>query len=218
MPTSAPPQQGDDDGGDSTGEPGPLTTGINPPDPDPDSTAGGEGTTTGDVDDSTSTGERGDESSSEGGETSSTTAGVGEPCEAETTCNGSSPQGGVSGDTSVPPLTLMGDEPMWLQVEVSENDSGVFATGMSATLTLTSETGNWDINAYLGAPGDTNGCGGMEQESETDGVDSVSFQWGESGTFANNVDDGTFIAVEIFPRDNLCTPDASWTLVVTGNG
>lgn len=218
-PTGAPPPPtGSND--ESTGDPEILTTGIDPP--DPDGSGGGDGTTTtgrGGEDDSTSTGDGGDESTTgetDDGTTTSATAG-GEPCEPDNTCNSSEVEGGVSGDTATPPLNVMGDRPTWLQVQVSENDSGVFATGMSATVTLTSVQGDWDLRAFLGAPGDTNGCGGEEQRSETTAVDSVGFDWGESGTFANNTDDGTFIAVEIFPKDDVCLPDGAWTLVVTGN-
>lgn len=48
-------------------------------------------------------------------------------------------------------------------------------------------------------------------------MDTVSYTWGESGTFANNNDDGTFVAVEIFPKEGLCAAGSSWTLTVTGN-
>lgn len=200
---------------------GPMTTGINPPDPDDDDGGDGSSTTGGQVDETT-TGDSVDTSSSDaesGAEETSATAGNGEtfPCDFPTTCNGAGTLGGVSGDTSAPPVTDTGSEPIWLQVQVSENDSGVFANSMEVSLQLVSDGADFDLRAYLGDVGDTNGCGGTEQRSETAGVDTVSFSWGESGTFANNGDDGTFIAVEIFPKEDVCTVGASWTLTVTGN-
>lgn len=202
---------------------GPMTTGINPPDPDDDDggEAGEGSTTTGGQVDETTTGDSAGSSSSdaESGaeETSATAGGETFPCDFPTTCNSAGTVGGVSGDTSAPPVTETGSEPIWLQVQVSENDSGVFANNMEVSLQLVSDGADFDIRAYLGDVGDTNGCGGAEQRSETAGVDTVSFTWGESGTFANNDDDGTFIAVEIFPKEDVCTVGASWTLTVTGN-
>ena len=193
---------------DSTGEGGPQTTGIDPPPGDDSTTGGGEGSSSGSLD--TTTGE------DPGGESSSSGGAV--VCDFATTCDGAETIGGVSGDTSTPPVTATGVEPTWAQVQVSENDSGVFAEGMSATISLESVGGDWDLKAYLGDPGDSSGCTGTQQVSQTAGVDSVRFEWGESGTFANNVEDGTFIAVEIFPKDDVCVPGSSWSLTVSGGG
>lgn len=192
-----------------------MTTGINPPDDD-----GGEGggTTTGKSwEETSSTTDPGGETSADesGGDESS--SGGSFPCDAPTTCNSSDTIGGVSGDTPSAPVTETGTEPIWVQVQISENDSGAFSNDMKVTVSLQSTGGDWDLRAYLGAPGDTNGCGGDEQRSETAGVDTVSYTWGESGTFANNNDDGTFVAVEIFPKEGLCAAGSSWTLTVTGN-
>ena len=159
----------------------------------------------------------GESSSDETGGDESTSGGETFPCEAPTTCTGSETLGGVSGDSATAPLTETGTEPVWLQVQVSENDSGIFANDLSVTLSLQSSGGDWDIKAFLGGPGDTNGCGGEEQRSETGGVDTVSYSWGESGTLANNVDDSTFVAVEIFPKEGVCAAGSSWTLTVAGN-
>ncbi len=208
------PASGDD--GDNTSD-GPLTTGINPP--DDTTTSAGHGTTGGDDDDDDGSTSSTQEESSEGGASSTTDTGAETfPCDAPTTCNSAAGLGGVAGDTTVPSLNEAGSEPVWLQVEVSENDSGVFAQAMSVTLELDSLGGDWDIRAYLGDPGDSNGCGGTEASSETTGADSVRFDWGESGTFANNVDDDAFVAVEIFPKAGECTVGSSWALTVTGNG
>lgn len=210
----------------STGDPGPLTTGIDPPDDDGGSDSQGEGSSsTGERDDETTTGEpegsssgdAGSDSDSDDSATSTTGNGNTFPCDFPTTCNGSDTLGGVAGDTATPPVTETGSEPIWLQVQVSENDSGVFANDMEVTIQLVSDGADFDLRAYLGGIGDTNGCGGNEQRSETSGVDTVSFTWGETGTFANNDDDGTFVAIEIFPKDDVCTVGASWALTVTGN-
>ncbi len=185
----------------------PMTTGIDPP---------GDDTTTGKMDDdssstsgfgSTSEVDTQDDESSSGGAVL---------CEFATTCANAEIIGGVSGDTTTPPVTASGSEPTWAQVQVSENDSGVFAVGMAVEVSLQSMGGDWDLKAYLGAPGGSSGCGGMEKVSVTAGVDSVQFTWGESGALANNTEDGTFVAVEIFPKDDVCLPGSSWSLTVTG--
>lgn len=210
--TTTPPPAADDDA-DSTTD-GPFTTGINPPD---HTTSTGEATTRGDdeSDGSTDSGGR-QESSGEDGSSSSGSNAETFPCDFPTTCNSAGTLGGVSGDTTVPSLTETGTEPIWLQIEVSENDSGIFGAAMSVTLDLDSMGGDWDIRAYLGDPGDANGCGGLEAESETTGADSVRFDWGE-GAVANNEDDDAIVAVEIFPKADECTVGSSWSLTVTGN-
>jgi hypothetical protein len=195
-----------------------MTTGINPPD-DTTTSAGNETTDDDDSDGSTGSTSGAPQESSEGDPSStSDTSAETFPCDAPTTCNGAATLGGVSGDTTVPSLNETGTEPVWLQVEVSENNSGVFGEAMSVTLELDSMGGDWDIHAYLGDPGDSNGCGGTEASSETTGADSIRFDWGEDGTLANNVDDDALVAVEIFPKADECTVGSSWTLTVTGNG
>lgn len=217
--TTAPPPSADDDS-DSTSD-GPLTTGINPP--DAATTGAGNASNDDDSDSdsdasSSSTSGEPEESSGADSSSSSDTSAETFPCEAPTTCNGADTLGGVSGDTTVPSLSETGTEPIWLQVEVSENDSGVFGSGMSVTLALDSTGGDWDIRAYLGDPGDANGCGGIEAASETTGADSIRFDWGEDGPLANNVDDDAIVAVEIFPKADECTVGSNWSLTVTGNG
>lgn len=211
QPTSSPPDM--TMGSDPTTAP--QTTGIDPSGDDGNTAGGEEGSTSTGMDaDGTSTGARG-ESSSEGGEESSS-GGSGSQCEPATTCAGADTIGGVAGDEPTPPVTDTGTEPVWLEIEISENDSGVFGNDMNVTVTLQSTGGDWDLRTYLGAPGGATGCGGEPQSSTTTGIDTVSYNWGEGGT-ANNSEDGTFLAVEIFPKDDLCVPGSSWSLVVTGD-
>lgn len=204
--------------GGTTDDSGPMTTGIDPPGDDDGHDEGDGSSSTGGSIDETTTGDPSTTDDSDPTQTSSTTS-VGEtyPCDAPTTCNGASSLGGVAGDSSSPPLVESGSEPIWLQVQVSENDSGVFSNDMEVRIELVSEGADFDLRAYLGGLQDTTGCGGTEQRSETTGVDTVSFTWGESGTFANNDDDGTFVAVEVFPKEGVCTDGASWLLTVTGD-
>lgn len=195
-----------------------MTTGINPPDPDDDDSSSSTGAP---IDETTTGGSESTSSDEEesGAEESSTTADPGDtfPCDFPTTCDGAGTLGGVAGDANTPPLTGSGSEPTWLQVQVSENDSGVFANDMEVTIELVSRGADFDLRAYRGNPGDTDGCAGAEQRSETAGTDTITFTWGESGTFANNSDDSTFVAVEIFPKEGVCMVGASWALTVTGD-
>lgn len=213
--TTMPPAAADDDV-DTTSD-GPVTTGINPPE---DTTGFSDATTRGEEDDgSTSSTSGGAQESSDGdSSTSSDTNAETFPCDAPTTCNSAGNLGGVSGDTPVPSLNETGTEPIWLQIEISENNSSPLGAEMSVTLDLTSVGGDWDMRAYLGDPGDANGCGGIEAASETTSADSIRFEWGEGGPLANNNDDDAFVAVEIFPKADECTVGSSWSLTVTGNG
>ncbi len=196
---------------------GPLTTGIDPPAPatDADEDTTSSSSSGGEVEDTT-TGTEPDASSS--GSADASTSSDAPSCELVNTCIGAEPIGGVAGDEPSAPLVEMGDEPIWLEVQVSENNNNVIGEELSVTLRLDSNAGDWDLNAYLGAAGGTTGCGGeLKSSVQSAGPDAVAFDWGE-GAFANNANDGAFIAVEVFQKDAACVPDAAWSLTVTGNG
>ncbi|MEM6290990.1 MAG: hypothetical protein AAGA54_06975 [Myxococcota bacterium] len=202
---------------DTTGPPdGALTTGIDPPTP---TSSNDEGTSSssdeGGAAEDTTTGPEPATESGDGSDAS--TSGGPASCEFVNTCIGADPIGGVAGDEPSEALVEMGDEPIWLEIQVSENNNNVIGEELSVTLRLDSNVGDWDLNAYRGAGGGTTGCGGeLKSSVQSAGPDAVAFNWGE-GTFANNTNDGAFIAIEVFQKDAACVPDASWTLTVTGN-
>lgn len=138
-------------------------------------------------------------------------------CDLAQICQNAELLGGLPGDESGPPLTATGTEPIWFEFQVSEQNSGIAGAPMNVTVRLDSVGGDFDLNAYLGMRGGTTGCSGLQQSStQSAGIDAVSFEWGETGPFANNEHDGAFIAVWIYPKSNTCMPGESWTLTVTG--
>ncbi len=184
------------------------TTTGQPPEPEPPTDEGD--TTAADEDDTTTTGEDASEGSSGGGSQGA--------CVATNTCPTASGLGGVSGDENSAGLDANGQLPTWVEFEVSEDDSSVFGSGMSFTVTLSSPPGaDFDLFVYRSAEGGSSGCGGqMQQSTNAGGFDSVSMSWGEGGV-ANNSDDGVWVAVEIRAKNDICAPPGEWTLVVSGN-
>ena len=206
-PTSAAPTTGTPEGtDDTTGEPILDSTGDD--DKDDDSTTSGAPPSTETNADSTGP----DEETS--GDASTGTVNT---CETDVVCGQATSLGGVSGDESSPPLSQVGEGPEWFSVEVSENNDGVVGESLSVTIRLDSTDGDFDLYAYLGAPGATSGCGGIEKSSiQAIGIDAVAFDWGE-GALGNNAEDDAFIAIEVVPKDDICVPGSSWTLTVTGD-
>jgi hypothetical protein len=198
-----------------------------------DGSTGAIDTSTTGIDD---TSEAGGSSDSDSGVTTTSTAGstddgsTGEPtdstgsggaaymCDNMTSCAAAMAIGGVSGDEPSAPLEEMGEEPTWLEFQVSEDNADVAGEKLSFTVTLTSPPGyDFDLYVFRGAEGAADGCGGTPaQSTNPSGVDSVSMQWGE-GTFANNSDDSAWVSVEIRAVSQMCEPGAHWTLTVQGD-
>lgn len=155
---------------------------------------------------------------SSGGDDESSSGDPPEPtCDLMQQCQGAQSIGGLPGDESGAPITETGTAPIWLEVQVSEQSSSIDGDPMELTIRLDSVGGDFDLDAYLGPTAGLTGCGGTLQSStQSGGPDAVSFEWGETGTFANNADDGAFVAIWIYPKNNVCTPGASWTLTATG--
>jgi hypothetical protein len=160
-----------------------------------------------------STGEPLDGSGSDSGDD-----GMASMCENDLTCASAEPIGGVAGDESTPQIVVSGDTPTWVAFQVSENNADVSGEKLSFTVTLQSPVGaDFDLYVHRGAEGGASGCGGtMMQSINAAGSDSVSMEWGE-GTFANNGDDGVWVAAEIRAKNGTCAPPAEWTLTVAGD-
>jgi hypothetical protein len=161
----------------------------------------------------------GDGSTTAGAESSSGSSGGGEPeCPQLATCPTATVIGEVSGDTGSPLLSREGTEPSWVTFQVTEDNDGVTGEAVSFTATLTSPPGyDFDLFVSRGPLGGATGCGGTMQMSTSAGPeDVVHMSWGE-GALANGADDRAWVAAEIRPKDGVCDPTASWSLVVEGD-
>ncbi|MGD0526930.1 MAG: hypothetical protein ABSE49_17420 [Polyangiaceae bacterium] len=130
--------------------------------------------------------------------------------------------GSVAGDESGSPVAVSGYTSEWLRLDETEQDDGPLAAPMIFTATLTSPPGmNYDLYAYLGASG---GVGNIEcmtvkgQSTNPAGEqDQVSFEWGETGTFANGVDDSATVMIEVRWVSGACTNTQNWSLSAHGD-
>lgn len=185
---------------------------------------GSTGDTKGDVEGSSSgagasSSSGADSSTTDAGDSSSSGDSGGEPqCPQLATCPTATVIGEVSGDTGSPSLSREGTEPVWLTLQVTEDNDGVTGEAVSFTATLTSPPGyDFDLFVSRGPLGGATGCGGTMQMSTSAGPDDVvHMSWGE-GALANGADDRAWIAIEIRPKDGVCDPTASWSLLVEGD-
>jgi hypothetical protein len=128
----------------------------------------------------------------------------------------------VAGDESGSPVSSSGYTSEWLRLDETEQDSSPLAVPMIFTATLTSPPGmNYDLYAYLGASG---GVGNIEctmvkaQSTNPAGEqDQVSFEWGETGTFANDSDDSATVMIEVRWVSGACTNTQNWSLSAHGD-
>ena len=126
--------------------------------------------------------------------------------------------GTIAGDASGGPVTANAMTSEWLRVDLQETISSPFAAAMKITATLSSPPGlNFDLYAYLGGGLGSIVCTGPKGQSTNPAGqnDVVSFQWGETGTFANNQDDSATVMLEVRAVTPVCG-GGSWTLSVTG--
>jgi hypothetical protein len=130
--------------------------------------------------------------------------------------------GSVAGDESGSPVASSGYTSEWLRLDETEQDSSPLAVPMIFTATLTSPPGmNYDLYAYLGASG---GVGNIEcamvkaQSTNPAGEqDQVSFEWGETGTFANDTDDSATVMIEVRWVSGACSNTQNWSLSAHGD-
>jgi len=139
-------------------------------------------------------------------------------CINEVMCATATVIGMVSGDESSPVIGLDGAEPTWVSFQVTEDNDSVTGESLSFTATLTSPPGvDFDLYVYRGAEGGPTGCGGVLEQSTSAGAsDVVHMSWGEGG-LANGGDERAWVAAEIRPKNGVCDPALSWTLVVEGD-
>jgi hypothetical protein len=126
----------------------------------------------------------------------------------------------IAGDKSGPTDNAMGTTSEWLRIDLTEQDSSPIGHPMKLTAVLTSPSGsNFDLYAYLGAKiGDIQCITPKAQSTNPAGqTDTVSFQWGEMGTFANGSDDSATVMLEVRSVSGTCSSGNTWSLAAHGN-
>jgi hypothetical protein len=76
---------------------------------------------------------------------------------------------------------------------------------------------NFDLYMYVPSA-DTLECSVVTASStSTSATDTASVEFGESGTFANGVDDSRTVTVEVRHVSGSCSAGAKWSLTLYGN-
>jgi hypothetical protein len=122
-------------------------------------------------------------------------------------------------DQSGPTDNAMGTTSEWLRIDLTEQDNSITAHPMKLTAVFTSPSGpNFDRYAYLGSKiGDTQCTTAKGQSTNPAGqTDTVSFEWGESGTFANGSDDSATVMLAVRWVSGTCSSGSTWSLAVHG--
>ncbi len=106
----------------------------------------------------------------------------------------------LAGDESGATDNATGSTSEWLRIDLSEQDNSPIGKPMKVTATLTSPPGsNFDLYLYLGSKvGDIQCTNPKGQSTNPAGqTDSVSFEWGETGSLANGSDDSATVMIEV---------------------
>jgi hypothetical protein len=142
-------------------------------------------------------------------------------CTTSVTCASPTVLTGIGGDeTGASSSSASGYQATWLSIRVSETDNGPFGDPMSMQATLTSPAGAmFDLLVYVPGDASSTDCTTATGTVTTSGdSETWSLEWGETGTFANGVDDSRTIAIQISPRSgDQCASNATWSLsIITG--
>jgi hypothetical protein len=140
-------------------------------------------------------------------------------CATSATCPTATSLGQLNGDDGGT-VTASGTQAAWLSVRVNEDDSGPLADPMRVLTQLTSPSTSemFDLFLYVNIDADVVECGTPTGTPATTGAsESVELEWGETGTFANGVDDSRTMSIEIRPRAGItCSSSATWQLAIHG--
>jgi hypothetical protein len=103
---------------------------------------------------------------------------------------------------------------------MQEKDSSPLAVPMKITATLTpAASSNFDLYLYLGSGVGSIICSGAKSSTTPAGqVDTVSFEWGETGGgLANGKDDSATVMIEVRWVSGTCDASDAWSLSVHGH-
>lgn len=139
-------------------------------------------------------------------------------CTSQQDCNSSMSIGTFPGDTWGPSVIAYGDTDAWVRWRAEEIVGGVGAAEMRVDVRLIgSPNSNYDIFVYRGNDDDDSPCEKNDQVgNEPTSTEFVQVDWGEQNS-ANFSDDSRTMAVHVVNADQVCDPNATWMLAVTGN-
>jgi hypothetical protein len=141
------------------------------------------------------------------------------PCTSPNACTNAVSMTSISGDTTGSNATANGTTSQWFTIVVTENDSSAFAVPMKLAVALDSPAQeNFDLYVYLGSAVGQIECTAVKAQS-TNGpgmTDTVSLEWGETGTFANGVDDTRTVTIEV-RSVGTCDSTKPWGLTAHGH-
>jgi hypothetical protein len=142
-------------------------------------------------------------------------------CETTITCTAPQELAGIGGDeTGASTSGATGYQATWLQIRVSETDNGPLADPMSMQVTLTSPASQtFSLAIYMPSDATSTNCSTPSGSVSVSGATQTWVdEWGETGTFANGVDDSRTVAIQITPQSpDGCAAADTWSLsIVTG--
>jgi hypothetical protein len=156
--------------------------------------------------------------------TSSNMGGTGGEGGAEPMCDFDAPNscataqslGTLAGDSGSPSVSMMGETSMWFIVYIEEQDSNVFETDMSYTVTLTSPAGmDYDLVVHQGPQDGDPDCNATPIYGNGTTTQTVSSSWDDDQGFGGE-DDSLYLNIFVeHVGGDLC--DAPWTLTVQGH-
>jgi hypothetical protein len=139
-------------------------------------------------------------------------------CQSAATCATATVLPQIGGDeTGASTSSATGFQSAWISIRLKETDNSAFADPMSMRATLTSPaTAMFDLQVYLPGDATSTDCTTPTPTVTTSGVtETWAHEWGETGTFANGVDDSRTIILEISPRSpDGCAPADTWSLSI----
>jgi hypothetical protein len=139
-------------------------------------------------------------------------------CASGQTCAAEASLGSVSGDTDFDMLTASGYQSAWYSVRVTEDDDGLFGIPLGFYVGLTSPaSAHYQLFVYLDTDDDVVLCTGALSTTVSGTTESVTTEWGETGTFSNGDDDSRTISIEVRAPASGCDAGQPWSLTVYGD-
>lgn len=151
--------------------------------------------------------------------TTTATTSTGMMCDydAPDTCATAEIMPAIAGDMGGPTVTRYGSTSKWFKVHIQEQDSSIFETDLSYTVTLVSPPGmDYNLKVYQGPQAGSPDC----NVSPLNGAGSpevVSASWDDDQGFGGE-DDSVWLNIEVvYVSGTACDQAAEWTLTVAGN-
>lgn len=134
-------------------------------------------------------------------------------------CGSASLLGSVAGDEGDPPVVVTGETSEWFQIHITEEDSNIFETDLSYTVTLTPAPGMaYDLFVHEGPQDGGPSCSATAKVGQTQGASKVvSASWDDDQGIGGE-DDSVWLNIEVrYVSGMLCGAAGQYTLTIQGN-